>query len=1179
MRINRMHLIAYGPFSDTTLDFAGRQAAFHLVYGPNEAGKSSALRALRNLLFGIPLRTPDSFRHPHPKLRIGAELVRRDGETLRFIRRKGLRKTLRGPDDRSPLAEDALASFLGNADRDLFEQMFAIDHQDLVQGGEEIIAGGGRVGQALFAAGAGLVHLQQLQQRLDETLETLFKPGGSKPRINRTTALLKEARQQQKEALLLAKTWQTHHNALQDAQARQAANRQRLVEHQKALASLERIHQALPLIARRREILDALPELADIPDLADDFEDRRRSTENTLTMSGNDVERARRLISDLQQKISLLAVPEALLQQASLVEELQHELGSFRKAMQDRPALEARRRTLSQQAATRLAQLGLADLTPDDPRLLLTPAGISDIQDLAQTHERLKTRLEATRQRSRELESEKAAIEKEKQSRPMPRDVTALKAILQDALDAGPLEKQLSDTGRAWAEEHTALINRLQRQSLWSGPPEALETLPLPVRESIDRFEEQMNASLQHIERLREDLARTTDELAGIRTELRIIANGHDVPTEADLAEARRLRDTGWHLIRRQLEGHGNDEGARQAFTGRFSKNASLADAFQSSLDQTDHLADRLRREAEQVSRKNMLEARQHQTEEKRHTLDRAIDAARTAHGALNEKWQILWTPAGIAPRSPAEMRGWLADMTAIRDRTGVLQGEQLKNEALVGQIDHWKSKLQDALAPVNLPGEEPLSKLIDRARREVASQEELGLRVERLDQTLRQLRREIMKSGAEKEALERDMQAWQDGWGRVVTTIGLPADARPAAALATIESIRETRTYQDEADVLQKRIQGIDRDADVFRRRVARLVGSLAPELSETSAEEAAVLLNAKLTEGRSQQSRLASLQQQLGSAREDQARARRQLEEARARMASLCRTARCAEPAELPAIERHARQRKALLQAKGETEDRLRHLSAGATVETFVREAAAVDPDSLAPEMARLEESIAVLEEERSVLDQTIGTARAELRRMDGRADAADHAEEAEHLLASLESLVEQYARTKIAAVLLARTIEQYREKHQGPLIERASALFRRMTREAFLGIRAEYDEKGHPVLVGIRTSPEEAVGIDGMSDGTADQLYLALRLASLERYLDRGEPLPFVVDDILLRFDDERALATLEVLMDLAARTQVIFFTHHRHLVTLAQGAFDATQIDVIPLPAGLPPAARN
>jgi uncharacterized protein YhaN len=164
--------------------------------------------------------------------------------------------------------------------------------------------------------------------------------------------------------------------------------------------------------------------------------------------------------------------------------------------------------------------------------------------------------------------------------------------------------------------------------------------------------------------------------------------------------------------------------------------------------------------------------------------------------------------------------------------------------------------------------------------------------------------------------------------------------------------------------------------------------------------------------------------------------------------------------------------------------------------------------------------------------------------------------HAENAERLLADLESDVEKYARLKIASIILSRTVEQYREKHQGPLILRASQLFSQMTLGAFSRLRAEYDERGNPVLVGIRRQSEAQVTVDGMSDGTADQLYLSLRLASLEQYLEHNEPLPFVVDDILLRFDDERSLATLKVLGELARKTQVIFFTHHRHLVDLVE-----------------------
>ncbi len=77
-----------------------------------------------------------------------------------------------------------------------------------------------------------------------------------------------------------------------------------------------------------------------------------------------------------------------------------------------------------------------------------------------------------------------------------------------------------------------------------------------------------------------------------------------------------------------------------------------------------------------------------------------------------------------------------------------------------------------------------------------------------------------------------------------------------------------------------------------------------------------------------------------------------------------------------------------------------------------------------------------------------------------------------------------------------------------------------------------------------------------VPGMSTGTADQLYLALRVASIEDYLDRANALPFVADDLFINFDDNRAGAGFQVLGELAKKTQVLFFTHHQHLVDIAR-----------------------
>jgi uncharacterized protein YhaN len=91
---------------------------------------------------------------------------------------------------------------------------------------------------------------------------------------------------------------------------------------------------------------------------------------------------------------------------------------------------------------------------------------------------------------------------------------------------------------------------------------------------------------------------------------------------------------------------------------------------------------------------------------------------------------------------------------------------------------------------------------------------------------------------------------------------------------------------------------------------------------------------------------------------------------------------------------------------------------------------------------------------------------------------------------------------------------------------------------------------------VLLAVRPGGTDAVGIAGLSLGTADQLYLALRLASLETYLEKNDPVPLIVDDVLIQFDDNRAAAALRALADLSLRTQVIMFTHHEHVRQLAK-----------------------
>ncbi len=188
---------------------------------------------------------------------------------------------------------------------------------------------------------------------------------------------------------------------------------------------------------------------------------------------------------------------------------------------------------------------------------------------------------------------------------------------------------------------------------------------------------------------------------------------------------------------------------------------------------------------------------------------------------------------------------------------------------------------------------------------------------------------------------------------------------------------------------------------------------------------------------------------------------------------------------------------------------------------------------------------------------MDQTIGTERAELARMDGGDRAAEIAEGVQTLLAQLQGDVTRYVTLKLADVVLKQGIERYRDRNQGPILARASVLFSSLTGGSFARLQIDNDDDGRSVLKGVRPDGR-LVGVDGMSDGSHDQLYLALRLASLESWIASHEPIPFVVDDILLNFDDHRATAALRALGELSRLTQVLFFTHHRHIIDLARAA---------------------
>jgi uncharacterized protein YhaN len=243
---------------------------------------------------------------------------------------------------------------------------------------------------------------------------------------------------------------------------------------------------------------------------------------------------------------------------------------------------------------------------------------------------------------------------------------------------------------------------------------------------------------------------------------------------------------------------------------------------------------------------------------------------------------------------------------------------------------------------------------------------------------------------------------------------------------------------------------------------------------------------------------------------------------------------------------------------------------LGDGLDLTQLLDEVMEVDPDGLKIESIAIEDQLAELSRQIEEQMALLAAARRDFDSLTGGADAAVEASEMAFARAEMEVQAESYVRLRTEAIMLKWAIEKYRREKQAPLLARASALFSTLTLGTYTALLVGNDSDPAR-LCGLPAGAERLIPVDGMSEGTVDHLYLALRLAAVEDAVENGINLPFFADDLFINYDDKRAEAGFRVLAELSKKTQVLFFTHHQHLVALAQSAVPTIDASVCRLAA--------
>ena len=1127
MRFLSLDLIRYGHFTDRTVTFRP-DAALHIVYGPNEAGKSSALAAFSDLLFGFPDRNVGyDFLHPARDLRLGARLRAHGGTELAFRRRKGRSNTLLDAETEAALNDDALAGFVGSLDRAVFERAFGLDSVRLRAGADEMLADGGEIGQMLFSAASGLTGLRAASEALTAEADGIYAPRKSQTRsFYQALERYDEARRAERDSQLNASDWTALLKEEREIGQDFATVEQRQLQRARRIGELERLQRLRGLLGEIDGHSAALAAFADIDAVDDGLGEELAALEARHMRLAEQLEEKEARQAAGQRDLEALVVDDALLARRAEIARLQRESGLYEQALESLPRRRHELRDVEARLRSAAVQLGFdsyENMEKSFPNSLLR----SEFQAIVEQSKEQGRAIRSAENALAENRETLARLEQQhgethlRDPAPLRKSYEALRDDLVGIKEAETLETEIVGKERVLFEQAAGLRPAVSDIL-------ALHAGDLPAEAALKTACDDIASAESALAACDSALAKAEEECARLEGLLAEDREAGPVPTRAAIDAARAERDRLFETL------DGEDSTYRDAVRAA----DRLAD---NALDD----AERVARHADNQRRLVREIAQRQQGAEKR-------EAALLSLQKTQADFEALFAGLDFTPVAPGAMIEWRRRVDALLDgRTALHALKHRKtvldrnNAALRGALEKLANDLgTDASLPLGALARDVGTALDRLGERWTEAREHAG--------ALKAARQAVEKGAEQLYQLQQAEKALSERFVANLARVGLPGETGLAGAEAALALWADLPSLFAARARLAQEVEADGARIAAFEAEALQLAEAVAADIAGEQASRIVHLLTERAADHATRAAQRATLKESAERLRTELAADTGEREEIDGRMAVIAAT--LPDGVAIEGLSARLRQRSASRQALAEARQRFSGISDGASVEDIRPLAETLDEVDCRQELEHLKADagedaaeIEALRERRMALrhrKQALVTG-------PGSETAAFDRAAAE---AEAQALARQWVVLKLAGRLLDGALERYRESRSDPILAAAGRHFRTLTRNGFEGLSQAYGEHDALVLSAVRAGGDE-IRVEGLSDGTRDQLYLALRLAFLEDYASRNEPAPLIVDDIFQTFDDARSAAGLNALAGLEG-LQTILFTHETSMVEIAR-----------------------
>jgi uncharacterized protein YhaN len=544
-----------------------------------------------------------------------------------------------------------------------------------------------------------------------------------------------------------------------------------------------------------------------------------------------------------------------------------------------------------------------------------------------------------------------------------------------------------------------------------------------------------------------------------------------------------------------------------------------------------------------------------------------------TAAGLAAGWYRDLLTGAAVGAM------GLLLTITLLGIILGQRKGQRDQRDLLTQQLLEIKEKLYSLsgkegllLAEINTNGQEidqsaqtlgfrvrPSLEEVDQAEAMVeAVQEAIHLwqpaqqRYQECREVTELSQRELAQAEKNMAEAQKMLQETEQQWLSWLSQTGLAESLTPNSALEVMERIRSLRQQAASLREMESRLEVLGRLVQDYREETTSIAQQLAVSDISTEDVEAVVhKLVAELEREEEVQRSREAHQQQLMEYKGELEQINVQLQQVEKELRGLFTEGGATE-------ESNFRQRANLyeqrLTARAAVKQHLRNLEnlGGRDHDQtrFQEELQGSSPERLQAEGDELQQEVQELEDKLASLQEQFG-------RLDERREQLESAEElsvlrqrSEGLLAELGEAANRWSALTICLRFLQEARRIYEKERKQPVVRESEHFFRSITNGRYEAIVAPHGEE----TIEVVSTNGSRYELDVLSRGTAEQLYLSLRFGYIREFGRRARPLPVVMDDILVNFDPQRAQASINTIMELADRNQILFFTCHPETVAL-------------------------